>query len=146
MAEQWPVAIHFFGAYFDNSPFENGRFLLSSLLVWLIQSKMCCCCYWHCCCCYLCYWRRFWYSCWCIVSSKCLPAIIFVHKFVSPKIDAYTASWNGFVKCVKFWLCKILTKHSIIALFSKSFFFVLFFNSSLDFFRELFRWFAHSPI
>lgn len=100
-------------------------FLLSSLLVRLIQSKMCCCCYWHYCCCYLCYWRRFWYSCWCIVSSKCLPAIIFVHKFVSPKIDAYTASWNGFVKCVKFWLCKILTKHSIIALFSKSFFFHL---------------------
>lgn len=41
MAEQWPVAIHFFGAYFDNSPFENGHFLLSSLLVRLIPSKIC---------------------------------------------------------------------------------------------------------
>lgn len=41
MAEQWPVAIHFFGAYFDNSPFENGHFLLSSSLVRLIPSKIC---------------------------------------------------------------------------------------------------------
>lgn len=41
MAEQWPVAIHFFGAYFDNSPFENGHILLSSLLVRLIPSKIC---------------------------------------------------------------------------------------------------------
>lgn len=135
MAEQWPVAIHFFGAYFDNSLWKPETFCFHLFgLVCVISIKKC-------------------LSCLLVVVVVVAVAVVVVVSFVSFSIQfvqqnsanrqnhAYDASYTGNVDVVDFWLCKI-TKHSIIALFRVFiFFFCLHRNAFVSYF-EL----AHSPI
>lgn len=132
MAEQWPVAIHFFGAYFDNSLWKPETFCFHLFgLVCVISIKKC-------------------WSCSVIVVVAVVVVVSFVSFFIqfvqqnsaNRRNHAYDASYTGNVNVVDFWLCKI-TKHSIIALFSV--FFIFFFCLHRNAFVSYFE-LAHSPI